>query len=97
MKCEDLFQKRKIKTMNIKMAIKSQLSTIESKKQNKQTKEQKQNHRYGDNLDGYHLGEGRARMRKQMQRLRSTNWQIQDRQGMLRTVWEMEQPNNLYA
>ena len=38
MKCErDLFKKKKkIKTMNIKMAINSQLSTIESKKQTKQ-------------------------------------------------------------
>ena len=46
--------------MNIKMAIKSQLSTIESKKQNKQTKDQKQNHRYGDHLEGYQLGWGRG-------------------------------------
>ena len=40
---------KKIKTMNIKMAINSQLSTIESKKLSKQA-EQKQNHRYGDHL-----------------------------------------------
>ena len=32
-----LFKKKKIKTMNIKMAIHSQLLTIESKKQTKQT------------------------------------------------------------
>ena len=38
MKCyRDLSKKKKIKTMNIKMAINSQLSTIESKKQTKQT------------------------------------------------------------
>ena len=34
---KDLFKKQKIKTMNIKMAINSQLKTIESKKQTKQT------------------------------------------------------------
>ena len=33
----DLFKKKKINTMNIKMAINSQLLTIESKKQIKQT------------------------------------------------------------
>ena len=37
----DLFKKQKINTMNNKMAINTYLSTIESKKQNKQT-EQKQ-------------------------------------------------------
>ena len=36
--------------MNIKMAVISQLSTIESKEQ------AEQNHRYGDYLEGYHLG-----------------------------------------
>ena len=53
MKCSrDLFQKKKIKTMNIKVVTNSQLSTIESKSQTKQT-EQKQNHKYGDHLEGY--------------------------------------------
>ena len=33
----DVFKKKKIRTMNIKMAINSQLSTIESKKQTEQT------------------------------------------------------------
>ena len=54
--------KKKIKTMNIKMAINSQLSTIESKKQTKQTSRQKQNHRYRDHLEGYLLGGGRGEM-----------------------------------
>ena len=48
--------------MNIKMAINSQLSTIESKKLSKKA-EQKQNHRCGDHLEGYQLGGGRGRMR----------------------------------
>ena len=39
MKCSrDLFKKKKIKTMNNKMAINTYLSTIESKKQTKQTR-----------------------------------------------------------
>ena len=48
--------------MNIKMAINSQPSTIQSKK-NKLSKqaEQKQNHRYGDHLEGYHREGGRGR------------------------------------
>ena len=46
-----------IKTMNIKMATKPQLSTTESKK-NKQSKqpEQEQNQSYREHLDGYQLG-----------------------------------------
>ena len=42
--------------MNIKMAINSQVSTTESK--NKANKQNRNNHRYGDYLEGYHLGEG---------------------------------------
>ena len=41
--------KKKIKTMNIKIAINSQLSTIESKKLSKAL-EQGQKHRYGGHL-----------------------------------------------
>ena len=44
--------------MHIKMGINSQLSTTESKKLSKQA-EQKQNHRYGDHLEGYQLGGGK--------------------------------------
>ena len=47
--------------MNIKMAINVQLSTTKSKKQTKQRK-QEQNHRYGDDLEGYQLGGGRGRI-----------------------------------
>ena len=66
--------------MNIKMAINSQLSTIESKKLSKQA-EQKQNHRYGDRLECYQLVGRRGRMGEKVQGLRSTNWQIKNRQG----------------
>ena len=60
--------------MNIQMAINSQLSTTESKRQTKKQAEQEQNHRYGDHLEGYQLEEGRRRMREKVQELSSTNW-----------------------
>ena len=63
MKCERGLLKKKIKTMNIKMAMNSQLSTTEPKKLSKQAN-QKQNRRYGDHLEGYQLGGGRRRMGK---------------------------------
>ena len=43
--------------------------------------EQKQYHRYGDHLDGYQLGGSRGRMGEKVQELRSTYWQVQNRQG----------------
>ena len=71
--------------MNIKRTTNSQLSTTESKTQTKQIRT-KQNHRYGDHLEGYQLGEGRGRMEEKIQRLRSTiGWYRIDR-GMLSTV-----------
>ena len=58
--------------MNIKMAINAQLS--------KQV-EQKQNHRYGDHLEGYQLGRGTGRIGEKVQGLRSTNRQLQNSLG----------------
>ena len=52
------------------MATNSQLLTTESKKQtNKLSKqpEQKQNHRYGDHLEGYQLGGGSGGMGEKVQ------------------------------
>ena len=66
--------------MKIKMAINSQLSTTESKKLSKQA-EQEQNHRNRDHLEGYHLGEVKRRIGEKVQGLRSTNLQVQNRQG----------------
>ena len=66
--------------MNIKMAINSQLSTTESKKQSKQ-RDQKENHRYGDHLEDYQLERERGRVGENVQGLRSTSWQVQNRQG----------------
>ena len=39
--------------MKIKMVVNSQISTIESKNKLSKQAEQKQNHRYGDHLEGY--------------------------------------------
>ena len=63
--------------MNIKRAtvvIDSQLSTL-NLKNNKLSKqpEQEQNHRYGDHMEGYQLREGKGRMRKKVQGVRSIN------------------------
>ena len=52
-------------------------------KLSKQAK-QEQNHRYGDHLEGYQLGGGKGRMGEMVQGLISTNWYVQNRQGMLR-------------
>ena len=56
-----------IKPMNIKMAINSQLSTIESKNKLSKQAEQEQSHRFGDHLMGYQWGG------EKVQGLRSTN------------------------
>ena len=61
------------KNMKVKMAINSQLSTTESKKLSKQA-EQKQNHRYGDHLEGYQWGSGRGSEGGNIQRIRSINF-----------------------
>ena len=65
------FKKKKIKTMNEKMAINSYLSTTESK--NKLSKqEQRQNHGYGERFDGCQMGGRRGRMGEEVKGLRST-------------------------
>ena len=48
--------------MNSKKAINSQLSTTESKNKLSKQPEQKENHKYGDHLEGYQLGEAKGRM-----------------------------------
>ena len=59
MKCQTyLLKKKKVKTMNSKMAKHTYLSTIESKKQTKQTEEQRQNHGDGERFDGCQMGGG---------------------------------------
>ena len=59
--------------MNNKMAINTYLSTTESRKQTKQTREQRQNHGYRECFDGCQMGRGYGGMGEQVRRLRSTN------------------------
>ena len=72
--------------MNSKMTRNSQLSTTESRKQNKLSKhlEQEQHHRHGDHLEGYQLGRGKERMEGKVQGLKSTNCSYRIGMGMLR-------------
>ena len=44
--------------MNIKMAISTYLSTIESKNKLSKQEEQRQNHGYGEHFDGCQMGGG---------------------------------------
>ena len=87
--------------MNSRMTKNSQLLTTEPKKKNKpQNKlskqlEQEQNHTNGDHVEGYQQGgesgggEGTGKKKHK--------WWVQNRQGWLRIVWEMEKPKNLYV
>ena len=60
--------------MNIKVAINSQLlKQLNLKSKLSKQAEQKQNHRYGDHLEGYQLGGGRGRMGEKVHGLKSTN------------------------
>ena len=54
-------------------------------KLSKQAK-QKQNHRYGDHLEVYQLGEGRGSMGEKAQGLRSINGRYKIDRGMSRIV-----------
>ena len=60
--------------MNIKMAINSQLSTMESKKQTKQISRTETNSQIWRSFGGLSIGGGRERMVEKVQGLRSTNW-----------------------
>ena len=67
-----LKEKKKIKTMNSQMTINSQISTTEQKtnKLSKQ-REQEQNHRTGDHMEGYQWGGGGGNMEEEVQEVRS--------------------------
>ena len=68
------------------MTINSQLSTTESKKtKNKLSKqlEQEQNHRYGDNVQGYQRKGKRGRKGGKVQGLRSINSMYKIDKGIL--------------
>ena len=83
-----------IKNMNSKMTTNSQLSTTEPKKQ-KQV-EQEQNHRIGDHWKSYQWGGMGGEWGKSTGN-KKHKWQVENRQGRLRIVLEMEKPKNLYV
>ena len=62
------------------MVINTYLSTIDSKKQNKQA-EWKQNHRYRVHFDSCQVGGGLGVWAKKVKGLRSTNWWLQNSDG----------------
>ena len=51
---------------------------------NKLSKQKEKNHRNGDHMEGYPLEEWREVMGGNLQRLRSTNWWVQNRQGVVK-------------
>ena len=71
--------------MNIKMVINSQLLTTESKKLSRQA-EQRQNHRCGDHMEGYQLGDGSGRMGEKAHGMRSIIGRYQIDRGRLRIM-----------
>ena len=74
MKCyRDLFKKEKIKTTNNKMSKNTNISTIEYKKQTKQTRKTEQNHEYGECFDGCQMGGACGGMGEEVKGLKSTN------------------------
>ena len=67
--------------MNTKMAMNSQLSTLESKKQTKQASRTETESQIWKSFGGLLAGRGKEKNGEKEQGLRSTNWQVQNRQG----------------
>ena len=67
--------------MNIKMAINSKLSTNESKKQTKQTSRTETESQLWRSFGGLSVGKGKGENRGKGAGIKSTNWQVQNRQG----------------
>ena len=90
--------KKKNKTINIKITTNNyQQLNLKNKNKLRKQLEQEQNHRYGDHLEGYQLGNGMGRMEEKMQGLRSIIGRYKINRGMLRTVQEIVKPKNFYA
>ena len=89
--------------MNSKKTTNSQPPTTEPKKNKNKNKlskqlEQEQIHKKGDHMEDYQWG---GEIWKGERRGKGTGnkkhkWQVQNRQGRLRRVQEMEKPKNLY-
>ena len=82
--------------MNNKMAVISQLSTIE-KNQTKQTNRTGTESQIWRSFRGLSVGRGKGRIGEKVQGLRVQIGRYRIDRGMLRTMQEMEQPKNLYA
>ena len=59
--------------------------------------EQEQNLRNGHHMEGFQWGEGREEQGGKGTEKKKHKWQVQNRQGRLRIVWEMQKPKNLYV
>ena len=79
-----------IKNIHSKMTTNSQLSTTKPKKQKqkqtKQTTRTEQNHRKGDDMEGYQWGRGGRRMGGKVQGITSKNGRYKIDRGKLRIV-----------
>ena len=88
--------------MKSKMTTNSQVSTTEPKNKSKLSKqlEQEQNHRNGDHMEGYQQGEGREENGDKGTGNKKHKWSVQKQTGggyIIRIVWEIEKPKNLYV
>ena len=66
-------KKKKIKTVNYKMATNTYVSRIDLKNKLCKQEAQRQNHGYGKHFDGCPMGEGCGGMEEEVRELRSTN------------------------
>ena len=83
--------------MNIKMVINSQLLTIESKKQTKQTNRTETESQIWRSFGGLSIGSGKGEIEEKGTGIDKYKFVGTEQTGMLRTVWVMEQLKNLYA
>ena len=88
-----------IKTINSKMTTNSQLSITEPKDKNKQSKqlEQEQNHRNRDITWRVIIGECVGGEQGKGTENKMHKWQVQNRQGEVKNIQEMEKPKDLYV
>ena len=74
MKCyRDFKKKKKIKTMNNKMAKIHMCQQLNVKNKLSKQEEQRQNHGYGEHCDGFQMGRARGGVGEEVRGLRSTH------------------------
>ena len=81
--------------MNIKMVINSQLLTIESKKQTKQTNRTETESQIWRSFGGLSIGSGKGEIGEKGTGIDKYKFGGTEQTGMLRTVQEMEQQKNI--